>query len=169
MVAYDGHAMYFAKSRKSGSLACGKGERSCSGPGGATMEVLKVKTARRTQLVDVTDQVERAAQKAGVSSGVCYVYVPHTTAGVILNEHFDQDVASDLEGVFDRLVPKSASYQHSEGNSDSHAKAALTASSQMIFLEDGKLALGRWQGVFFCEFDGPRERKMWVKVVGNPS
>jgi secondary thiamine-phosphate synthase enzyme len=133
------------------------------------MEVLKVRTGRRTQLVDVTEEVEKAVKKAGVSSGVCYVYVPHTTAGVIINEHFDPDVATDLEGVFDRLVPRSGPYRHSEGNSDSHAKAALTGTSQMIFVEDGKLALGRWQGVFFCEFDGPRERKMCVKVIGNPS
>jgi len=113
--------------------------------------------------------VEKAAKGTGVSSGVCYVYVPHTTAGVIINEHFDPDVASDLEAVFDRLVPRSGSYRHSEGNSDAHAKAAMTGSSQMILVEHGKLALGRWQGVFFCEFDGPRERNVWVKVIGNPS
>jgi len=129
------------------------------------MEVLRVKTERRTQLVDVTREVERAVEKAGVSAGICCIYVPHTTAGVMINEHFDPDVATDLEGVFERLVPKSGPYRHSEGNSDSHAKAALTGTSQMIFVEDGKLALGRWQGVFFCEFDGPRERKLWVKVL----
>lgn len=128
------------------------------------MEVLKVKTDRRTQLVDVTEMIKRVAEKAGAASGVCYVYVPHTTAGVMINEHFDPDVAADLEGVFDRLVPRTAAYRHSEGNSDSHAKAALVGTSQMIFIEEGKLALGRWQGVFFCEFDGPRERKIWVKV-----
>lgn len=128
------------------------------------MEVLKVKTDRRTQLVDVTEMIKRVAEKAGAASGVCYVYVPHTTAGVMINEHFDPDVAADLEGVFDRLVPRTAAYRHSEGNSDSHAKAALVGTSQMIFIEGGKLALGRWQGVFFCEFDGPRERKIWVKV-----
>jgi secondary thiamine-phosphate synthase enzyme len=129
------------------------------------MEVLRVKTDRRTQLVDVTAIVERAVEKAGAASGLCYVYVPHTTAGVLINEHFDSDVATDLEGVFDRLVPKNGPYRHSEGNSDSHAKAALVGTSQMIFVEEGKLALGRWQGVFFCEFDGPRERKIWVRVV----
>lgn len=129
------------------------------------MDVVRVKTDRRTQLVDVTSIVERAVEKAGVASGVCYVYVPHTTAGVMINEHFDPDVATDLEGVFDRLVPKSGPYRHSEGNSDSHAKAALVGTSQMIFVEEGKLALGRWQGVFFCEFDGPRERKIWVKLI----
>jgi secondary thiamine-phosphate synthase enzyme len=131
------------------------------------MEVLRVKTGRRTQLVDVTEQVERAVAAAGVVSGVCYLYVPHTTAGVMINEHFDPDVATDLEGVFERLVPRSASYRHSEGNSDSHAKAALTGTSQMILVEQGKLVLGQWQGVFFCEFDGPRERKMWVRVMGD--
>lgn len=129
------------------------------------MDVLKVKTDRRTQLVDVTALVERAVEEMGVPSGICYVYVPHTTAGVMINEHFDPDVATDLEGVFDRLAPRSWPYRHGEGNSDSHAKAALVGTSQMIFVEDGKLALGRWQGVFFCEFDGPRERKVWVKVL----
>lgn len=133
------------------------------------MEVLRVKTGRRTQLVDVTEQVERAVAAAGVDSGVCHVYVPHTTAGVMINEHFDPDVATDLEGVFERLVPRAGAYRHAEGNSDSHAKAALTGTSQMIFVEQGKLALGQWQGVFFCEFDGPRERKLWVKVIANPS
>jgi secondary thiamine-phosphate synthase enzyme len=169
MVAYDWHAEYFGESRKCGSRAL-RGRVELLGiRRGTTMEVLKVKTARRTQLVDVTDEVEKAAKGTGVSSGVCYVYVPHTTAGVIINEHFDPDVASDLEAVFDRLVPRSGSYRHSEGNSDAHAKAAMTGSSQMILVEHGKLALGRWQGVFFCEFDGPRERNVWVKVIGNPS
>jgi secondary thiamine-phosphate synthase enzyme len=129
------------------------------------MEVLRVKTVRRTQLVDVTDLVEKAVAKAGVTSGMCHVFVPHTTAGVIINEHFDPDVATDLEGVFERLVPRSGPYRHAEGNSDSHAKAVLTGASQVIFVEEGKLVLGQWQGVFFCEFDGPRERKLWVKVV----
>ena len=130
-----------------------------------TMKVLHVKTARRTQLLDVTDQVRRAVESAGVTSGLCHVFVPHTTAGVMINEHFDPDVATDLEGVFDKLVPRAGAYRHAEGNSDSHAKTVLTGTSQMIFVEDGKLVLGRWQGVFFCEFDGPRERTVWVKVV----
>jgi len=131
------------------------------------METLRVKTDRRTQLVDVTGLVERAVKSSGVASGVCYVYVPHTTAGVTINENADPDVATDLEGVFDRLVPRSGAYRHSEGNSDSHAKATLVGSSQIIFVEDGKLALGHWQGVFLCEFDGPRDRRVYVKVAGS--
>lgn len=129
------------------------------------MEMLRVRTERRTQLVDVTGLIERAVKASGVSSGVCYVYVPHTTAGVTINEHADPDVASDLEGVFDRLVPQDGPYRHSEGNSDSHAKATMAGSSQIIFVENGRLALGTWQGVFLCEFDGPRERRVYVKVV----
>jgi secondary thiamine-phosphate synthase enzyme len=84
---------------------------------------------------------------------------------VVINEHFDPDVARDLEGVFERLVPRAGAYRHAEGNSDSHAKAILTGASQMIFVEEGKLVLGQWQGVFFCEFDGPRERKLWIKIL----
>lgn len=130
-----------------------------------SIEVLRVKTTRRTEFVDVTDEVKRLVKASGVASGVCYVYVPHTTAGVMINEHFDPDVATDVEGVFERLVPRAGTYQHAEGNSDSHAKAVLTGTSQAIFVEDGKLVLGQWQGVFFCEFDGPRERKLWVKIL----
>lgn len=134
---------------------------------GEDMETLRVKTERRTQFLDVTAHVERAVKAAGVASGVCYVYVPHTTAGVTINEHADPDVATDLEGVFDRLVPEAGPYRHSEGNSDSHAKATLVGSSQMVFVADGQLALGRWQGIFLCEFDGPRERRIYVKVVAD--
>lgn len=130
------------------------------------METLRVKTARRTQLLDVTTLVEKVVRASGAASGVCYVYVPHTTAAVAINEHADPDVARDLEGVFDRLVPQNGPYRHSEGNSDSHAKAVLVGASQTIFIEKGKLALGTWQGIFLCEFDGPRERQIWVKVVG---
>ena len=129
------------------------------------MEIVRVKTSRRTELVDVTTEVQRVVAGSGVASGVCYVFVPHTTAAVMINEHADPDVATDLEGVFDRLAPRAGPYRHSEGNTDSHAKAVMVGASQVIFVERGKLALGTWQGVFFCEFDGPRERKMWVKVV----
>jgi secondary thiamine-phosphate synthase enzyme len=129
------------------------------------METLRVKTKRRTQLVDVTTEVQRVVGESGVDSGVCYVYVPHTTAAVTINEHADPDVATDLEGVFDRMVPHAGPYRHAEGNTDSHAKAVMVGASQVIFVERGKLALGTWQGVFLCEFDGPRERKMWVKIV----
>jgi secondary thiamine-phosphate synthase enzyme len=131
------------------------------------METFRVKTGRRTELVDVTEQVGEIVAASGAVSGVCYVFVPHTTAGVMINEHADPDVATDLEGVFDRLVPHRGPYRHAEGNTDSHAKAVMVGVSQLIFVEKGKLALGTWQGVFLCEFDGPRERKIWVKVMSE--
>jgi secondary thiamine-phosphate synthase enzyme len=131
------------------------------------MEILRVKTSRRTQLLDVTEAVERVVGASGVVTGVCHVFVPHTTAGVAINEHADPDVASDLEGVFDRLVPHKGPYRHAEGNTDSHAKAVMVGASQVVFVEKGRLTLGTWQGIFLCEFDGPRERKIWVKVVGD--
>jgi secondary thiamine-phosphate synthase enzyme len=131
------------------------------------MKILSVKTDRRTQLVDVTAQVQKAVAASGVARGVCYLYVPHTTAAITINECADPDVARDVEGALDRLIPKRGPFRHSEGNSDSHVKAVLVGSSQMVLVEDGKLALGRWQGVFFCEFDGPRERRLQVKVVAD--
>jgi secondary thiamine-phosphate synthase enzyme len=129
------------------------------------METLRMRTQRRTQLVDVTQEIESVVARSGISSGVCHLYVPHTTAAVMINEHADPDVATDLEGVFDRMVPHKGPYRHSEGNTDSHAKAVTVGASQVIFVEGGRLKLGTWQGVFFCEFDGPRERTMWVRVV----
>jgi secondary thiamine-phosphate synthase enzyme len=133
------------------------------------MKSLSIKTNRRTQFVDITGEVEQAVRESAVKSGVCYVYVPHTTAGVAINEHADPDVASDVEGIFDRLVPHKGPYRHTEGNTDSHMKAILTGTSQTIFIQNGKLALGTWQGIFLCEFDGPRQRKVFVKIVPDPS
>jgi secondary thiamine-phosphate synthase enzyme len=135
----------------------------------AKIEILRVRTDRRTQLVDVTNEVQALVSKSGVEYGVCRVYVPHTTAGLTINEHADPDVASDFEAFMDRLVPQRGPYRHAEGNSDSHAKTILTGTSQQIFVENGRLVLGRWQGIFFCEYDGPRERTMQVKVVADPA
>ena len=129
------------------------------------MQAISVKTSRRTQLVDITKDVQRIVTAVGVRAATCLVYVPHTTAGILINEHADPDVAGDAEGSLDRLVPAAGPYRHAEGNSDSHIKTMLTGVTQFVFVEDGKLALGRWQGIFLAEFDGPRERKVWVKVL----
>ena len=131
------------------------------------MQTLQVKTDRRTQLVDVTALVQKVVASSGVAKGICYLYVPHTTAAITINECADPDVARDVEATLDRLIPLTGPYRHSEGNSDSHVKAVLVGASEIVFVEGGKLALGRWQGVFFCEFDGPRERKLHVKVVAG--
>jgi secondary thiamine-phosphate synthase enzyme len=126
---------------------------------------LAVRTERRTQLLDVTAGVAKMVQDSGVQTGICYVYVPHTTAGVLINENADPDVAADIEAALARMVPKDAGYRHAEGNADSHIKTALVGSSATIFISGGQLELGPWQGIFFCEFDGPRSRRLRVKIV----
>lgn len=128
-------------------------------------EVIQVKTSARTEIKNITSEVNRCVQTSGVKEGLCYLYVPHTTAGITVNEADDPDVAVDIGTVLDRLVPRDAGYKHYEGNADSHAKSVLAGVSETIPVEGGQLALGRWQGVFFCEFDGPRQRKVKVTIV----
>lgn len=129
-------------------------------------ESFKVRTERRVQLVDVTRKVAQVVERANVSDGVCHVFVPHTTAGVTINEGADEDVARDIEAQLARLVPKDGEYQHAEGNSDSHIKTALLGPSTSAPVRGGKLTLGTWQAVFLCEWDGPRTRTVEVTVVG---
>jgi len=129
------------------------------------MQSIRVRTLRRTQLVDITQEVQRVVTALGIKAGTCFLYVPHTTAGILINEHADPDVALDAEGALDRLVPAAGPYRHAEGNSDSHAKTMLVGMSQFVFVEGGKLLLGRWQGIFFAEFDGPRDRQLYIKVL----
>jgi secondary thiamine-phosphate synthase enzyme len=129
------------------------------------VQSIQIKTTRRTQLLDITNDVQRIVTALGIRSGTCLLYVPHTTAGIVINERADPDVASDAEGAFDRLVPASGPYRHAEGNADSHVKTILAGGTQFVFVEEIKLALGRWQGIFLAEFDGPRTRKIHVKVL----
>lgn len=128
---------------------------------------IDVPTGTRTQMVDVTDQVAGEIDRSGIKSGVCYVYVPHTTAGVTINENADPDVVTDILAGLERMVPYKANYRHSEGNSDAHIKASLLGFSVMVPVVDGRLALGTWQGIYFCEFDGPRQRKMLIGIDGT--
>ncbi len=130
---------------------------------------LPVRTSDRLEILDITEPVGRVVVDAGVSSGVCYLFVPHTTAGVIVNEKDDPAVARDIASALDRLVPRSLDYEHLEGNADSHIKSAMVGVSAMVFVENGRLAFGRWQGIFFCEFDGPRQRRIRVKIVPDPA
>ncbi len=125
---------------------------------------LEVKTTRRAQLVDITERLAEAVTGSGVDNGVCHVYVPHTTAGVTINEGADPDVARDIEARLEHLVPKEADYEHAEGNSDSHIKTALVGPSCAAPVRGGKLALGTWQAIFLCEWDGPRTRRVEVGV-----
>jgi len=124
-----------------------------------------VQTRRRAQLVDVTERVAEAVERSGVSEGVCQVFVPHTTAGVTINEGADPDVARDIEQHLGSLVPKEAAFEHAEGNSDSHIKTVLIGPECSAPVRDGKLALGTWQAIFLCEWDGPRTRQVEVGVT----
>jgi secondary thiamine-phosphate synthase enzyme len=131
---------------------------------GSQIRTLQVKTTRRTECVNITADVSRCVAASGISAGVCHLYVPHTTAGITINEGDDPDVARDMEMALDRMVPLDAGYKHDEGNSDSHIKASLVGASQSVLIEGGQLLLGRWQSIFFCEFDGPRNRNVQVKI-----
>jgi secondary thiamine-phosphate synthase enzyme len=133
-----------------------------------SVHTLNLRTSRRTELKNVTAEIEKLVRDSGCVSGVCHLYVPHTTAAVMINEGYDPDVARDMELAFDRMVPHQGDYRHAEGNSDSHIKTALVGSSESVWIEDGKLLLGRWQVIFFAEFDGPRRRELLVKIVPDP-
>ena len=124
----------------------------------------EVRTRRRAELVDITERVAEAVARSGIAEGTCHVFVPHTTAGVTINEGADPDVAADIESHMTELVPKEAAFEHAEGNSDSPIKTVLVGPSCTAPVRDGKLALGTWQAIFLCEWDGPRTRKVEVGV-----
>ncbi len=126
---------------------------------------LRVKTDARTELVDITQGVQRLVTESGIRSGVCYVYVPHTTAGITINENTDPNVGRDILKELNKVIPFDDDYGHSEGNSAAHIKSTLVGMSKSVLVEEGRLALGTWQALFFCEFDGPRDRRVMVKVM----
>jgi secondary thiamine-phosphate synthase enzyme len=129
------------------------------------METLELKTKSRNEFVDLTREINQAVKKSGVLEGFCLVYVPHTTAGITINEGADPDVVKDILKHLEELVPAGKRFLHTEGNSDAHIKSSLVGVSQLIPITGGKLALGNWQAIFFCEFDGPRTRNVLVQVV----
>ena len=129
------------------------------------MERFEVQTRQPTELVDVTRQVQQIVKRSGIPAGLCTVYVPHTTAACMINEHADPDVARDILAEVNRIVPFEDNYKHREGNSAAHIKASLFGASQGIPIEQGRLALGIWQGIFLCEFDGPRTRQVCVQLT----
>lgn len=126
-----------------------------------------VSTGSRTQFLDITGAVASEVAKTGMKNGICYVYMPHTTAGLTINENADPDVARDILAGLARLVPTTGDYRHAEGNSDAHIKASLMGFTVTVPVIEGRLALGTWQGIYFCEFDGPRRRHVLVGVIGQ--
>lgn len=129
------------------------------------MQIFEVRTSTQTEFIDITRSIQEAVKKTGVKDGICIIFVPHTTAAVTINENADPSVIHDILMELNKIVPFKDQYHHMEGNSPAHIKTSLVGCSEIVFVESGRLVLGTWQGIFFCEFDGPRNRKVHVKVV----
>jgi secondary thiamine-phosphate synthase enzyme len=127
--------------------------------------ILTVKTKSRTDLIDITSDVQDTVRSSGIADGLCLLYVPHTTAAITINESADPSVKDDILMILNEIVPWEAKYRHLEGNSPAHVKSTLVGASELVAIENGRLVLGTWQGIFFCEFDGPRNRKLHVKIM----
>lgn len=128
-------------------------------------EVLELSTKKKTDLIDITGDISAAVSRSRVESGLCYIHIPHSTAGITINENADPTVRFDIDAKLNRMVPRGEDYTHPEGNSDSHVKSSLIGTAITLIVEKGKLVLGTWQGIYFCEFDGPRDRMINVKTV----
>ena len=126
---------------------------------------LSVKTSTQTELIDITSKIAKWVKESGVSEGLCMLYVPHTTAAVTINESADPSVRGDIMMVLNQIIPWDANYKHLEGNSPAHVKSSLVGASELVAIENGSLVLGTWQGLFFCEFDGPRTRKIQIRIL----
>ncbi len=124
-----------------------------------------IRTGKRTELIDITRAIEGFVSKSSNAAGLCLIYSPHTTTGIIINEAYDPDVAFDINYFLDNLAPKNINYRHSEGNSDAHIKSSIIGNSRIIPYSNNKLNLGRWEGIFLCEFDGPRQRNINLTFV----
>ncbi|HQE04647.1 MAG: secondary thiamine-phosphate synthase enzyme YjbQ [Tepidanaerobacteraceae bacterium] len=131
------------------------------------MEIVTIETTGRNQMIDITSTVRAYVKRSGIKDGVCFVFVPHTTAAVTINENADPDVVHDILSTLSKLVPYKDNYRHIEGNSDAHVKASLMGNTATVIVSNGDLVLGTWQSLFFCEFDGPRRRRLMIKAVGD--
>lgn len=126
---------------------------------------INVKSRARTEFIDITEKIQEVIKEEDVREGVCYIYVPHTTAGITINEGADPSVQRDIISTLNRLIPFEGDYHHREGNADAHIKSTLVGVSQVVFIESGRLSLGTWQAIYFCEFDGPRHRRVHLKIL----
>jgi secondary thiamine-phosphate synthase enzyme len=126
---------------------------------------IEIRTEQRNQLIDITQRIQERINKSGISDGIAYLFAPHTTAAVTINENYDPTVQTDILGYLEKLIPQNAAFRHSEGNSDAHIKSSIVGNHLMVFISDSQLVLGTWQGIYFCEFDGPRTRKLLIKII----
>lgn len=130
------------------------------------MILFEIRTTKRCELIDITDRVTEAIRESGVESGIALIYSPHTTAGITINENADPSVVEDIAMKLSKIItPKDPDYRHTEGNSDSHIKSSVVGASESVIIQNGKPLLGTWQGIFFAEFDGPRPRKVFIKII----
>ena len=128
---------------------------------------INVKSRARTEFIDITEKVQEVLKETGISSGICSIFVPHTTAAVTINEGADPTVQRDIQTFLNKMVPFEGDYQHREGNSSAHIKTTLIGVSQTVLIDEGRLVLGTWPSIFFCEFDGPRHRRVALKIIGS--
>jgi len=128
---------------------------------------LDIKTNSQVEFQEINGKVKNIVEASGIKSGICHIFVPHTTAGLLINEHADPSVVEDISDQLEKIAPQKTNYKHTEGNAPAHIKASLMGDSRTLFIEGGKLALGTWQGIFFCEFDGPRNRSVLVKLIAD--
>jgi secondary thiamine-phosphate synthase enzyme len=128
---------------------------------------LDVRTNSQTQFIDITQEIQQAVNKSGVKSGICQIFIPHTTAGITINENADPSVTRDILMELNKVIPFSDSYHHQEGNSAAHIKSSLVGCSLAVIIDGGQIQLGTWQGIYFCEFDGPRSRRLWLKIISG--
>jgi len=140
---------------------------SCIIDGGKVLRHINVRSSQRSEFIDITEKVNEVLKEAGIVSGICYVYVPHTTAAVTINEGADPSVHRDIQNALTRLVPQEMNYSHREGNADAHIKSSIIGTSQLVIIDEGRLVLGTWQAVYFCEFDGPRHRRVTLKLIAD--
>ncbi len=129
------------------------------------MQVINIKSSSRIEMIEITNEISNIVRKEGIKSGVCVIYSPHTTAGITINEGADPSVRRDILNQLSEIIPFNKRYSHTEGNSDAHIKTSLIGCSEAIIIEEGRLCLGTWQSIYFCEFDGPRSRQVYVKII----
>ena len=131
------------------------------------MKEISLETHSRVEMIDITASVQKSIREEKIEKGICLVYTPHTSAAITINENADPDVPRDILAALDRAVPLSANYRHAEGNSAAHVKSSLVGASELVIIENGRLVLGTWQSIFFCEFDGPRSRKVLISIIAG--
>lgn len=131
------------------------------------LRYINVRSSQRSEFIDITEKINEILKESGIVSGICYVYVPHTTAAVTINEGADPSVHRDIQHALTRLVPQETNYSHREGNADAHIKSSIIGTSQLVIIDEGRLVLGTWQAVYFCEFDGPRHRRVTLKLIAD--